>query len=396
MKNILIYGIFFFFSSLKSKLEQVFKYFLKETENMKSFINYSLVFFMICYDFAANSISVDIDNNFSLIEIAQVIYTNLLIVINLIKSKIIFDNKDNYNIRLIELSKIEFTIKNKLSNIDNDYLFIKEILHNNANLIIKKISSIIESNIINNISNKKYNSEIFSKIKNISFEEINKFFLENILKENFIGCSVLASTYLKEKHNLVPGLAPYISFKNKKKYSLILDLDETLIHFKVNHDESEEGVLKLRPGVFTFLEKVKEYYEIILFTEASEAYAKLIMEAFNNNQNKKQYFEYKLYRQHAIIIEQDFVKDLSRVGRPLDKTIIIDNIGQNFKMQKSNGILIKPFLGEDQNDQALIDLIPILINIARDEIDVRNGLMKYRDEILTKISSNLFRRNKKK
>ena len=387
---------FFFFSSLKSKLEQVFKYFLKETENMKSFINYSLVFFMICYDFAANSISVDIDNNFSLIEIAQVIYTNLLIVINLIKSKITFDNKDNYNIRLIELSKIEFTIKNKLSNIDNDYLFIKEILHNNANLIIKKISSIIESNIINNISNKKYNSEIFSKIKNISFEEINKFFLENILKENFIGCSVLASTYLKEKHNLVPGLAPYISFKNKKKYSLILDLDETLIHFKVNHDESEEGVLKLRPGVFTFLEKVKEYYEIILFTEASEAYAKLIMEAFNNNQNKKQYFEYKLYRQHAIIIEQDFVKDLSRVGRPLDKTIIIDNIGQNFKMQKSNGILIKPFLGEDQNDQALIDLIPILINIARDEIDVRNGLMKYRDEILTKISSNLFRRNKKK
>jgi hypothetical protein len=128
---------------------------------MKSFINYSLVFFMICYDFAANSISVDIDNNFSLIEIAQVIYTNLLIVINLIKSKITFDNKDNYNIRLIELSKIEFTIKNKLSNIDNDYLFIKEILHNNANLIIKKISSIIESNIINNISNKKYNSEIF-------------------------------------------------------------------------------------------------------------------------------------------------------------------------------------------------------------------------------------------
>ena len=65
-------------------------------------------------------------------------------------------------------------------------------------------------------------------------------------------------------------------------------------------------------------------------------------------------------------------------------------------MQKSNGILIKPFLGEDQNDQALLDLIPILTNIARDEIDVRNGLMKYRDEILTKISSNLFMRNKPK
>ena len=115
--------------------------------------------------------------------------------------------------------------------------------------------------------------------------------------------------------------------KINKNLDKIEDLDETLIHFKVNHDENEEGVLKLRPGVFTFLEKVGEFYEIILFSEASEAYAKLIMEAFNNNKNKKKYFEYILYRQHTIIIGQDFVKDLSRIGRPLDKTIIIDNIG---------------------------------------------------------------------
>jgi len=386
---------YFFSSGLRSKFEQVFKYFPKETETMKYFVNHTLIFIIICYDFAANSISIDIDNNFSLIEIAQIIYTNLLIVINLIKNKISSDNKDNYNIRLIELSKIELTIKNKLSNIDNDFLFIKEILNNNSNLIIKKVTSIIESNILNNISNKKYNSELFRKINNINFEEINKFFLENILKEDFLGCSVLASTYIKEKQNFTPALVPYIHVENKKKYSLVIDLDETLIHFTVNNNANEEGVLKLRPGVFSFLEKVGKFYEIILFTEASEAYTKLMMEAFNNNKNKK-YFDYKLYRQHCIIVEQDFIKDLSRIGRPLDKTIIIDNIAQNFKMQKKNGILIKPFLGEDQNDQALIDLIPILINIARDEIDVKNGLMKYRDEILTKISSNLFRRNKHK
>ena len=386
---------YFFSSGLRSKFEQVFKYFPKETETMKYFVNHTLIFIMICYDFAANSISIDIDNNFSLIEIAQIIYTNLLIVINLIKTKISSDNKDNYNIRLIELSKIELTIKNKLSNIDNDFLFIKEILNNNSNLIIKKVTSIIESNILNNILNKKYNSELFRKINNINFEEINKFFLENILKEDFLGCSVLASTYIKEKQNFTPALVPYLRVENKKNYSLVIDLDETLIHFTVNNNANEEGVLKLRPGVFSFLEKVGEFYEIILFTEASEAYTKLMMEAFNNNKNKK-YFDYKFYRQHCIIVDQDFIKDLSRIGRPLDKTIIIDNIAQNFKMQKKNGILIKPFLGEDQNDQALIDLIPILVNIARDEIDVKNGLMKYRDEILTKISSNLFRRNKHK
>ena len=148
-------------------------------------------------------------------------------------------------------------------------------------------------------------------------------------------------------------------------------------------------MLKLRPGISTFLEVIKEYYEIILFTEASEAYTELIMETFNKNN----FFDFKFFRQHTIIIGQDFVKDLQRIGRPLDRIIIIDNMAQNFRMQKYNGILIKPFYGEDQNDRALIDLIPILINISKDNLDTRNGLVKYKDEIITKITSNLFRRN---
>ena len=119
-----------------------------------------------------------------------------------------------------------------------------------------------------------------------------------------------------------------------------------------------------------------------------------MLEAFNNHKKNKKYFDFILYRQYTIIEGNDFVKDLNRLGRPLNKTIIIDNIQKNFCRQKNNGILIKPFLGEDKNDTALIDLIPILINIAKDDIDVRNGLMKYRDEILTKITSNLFRRGK--
>ena len=168
-----------------------------------------------------------------------------------------------------------------------------------------------------------------------------------------------------------------------------------MIYFKFNNDEGKEGILKLRPGVFTFLEKISEFYEIILFTEASEAYIKLMMEAFNNHKKNKKYFDFILYRQYTLIERNDFVKDLNRLGRPLNRTIIIDNIQNNYYKQKNNGILIKPFLGEDKNDTALIDLIPILTNIAKDEIDVKNGIMKYRDEIITKITTNLFRRGKK-
>ena len=385
---------YFFSSSLKPKFEQIYKYLLAETEAIKIFINHSLILIIICYDFSLNKNNNNSNIKFSLYESMRLIYINLLMIISPLKNKIKNENKDYYNLRLIEMSGISNIIDKNLinfnNNIDNDeeISFNRELLHNNTNLLIKNISLIIK--------NYKQNllSELYFSIKanNISLDDINTFFRQNILREDFIGCSVLASTFLKEKENFSLSPIPYITNPSSKKYSLVLDLDETLIHFRVNHTHNDEGVLKLRPGVGTFFQVIKEFYEIILFTEASEAYTELIIEAFNKNN----FFNYKFYRQHTIIIGHDFVKDLQRIGRPLDKIIIIDNIQQNFRMQKNNGILIKPFYGEDQNDQALFDLIPILINIAKDNIDTRNGLVKYRDEIVTKITSNLFRRNNDK
>jgi hypothetical protein len=65
---------------------------------------------------------------------------------------------------------------------------------------------------------------------------------------------------------------------------------------------------------------------------------------------------------------------------------------QNFKLQKENGIFIKTFYGEDKNDTALIDLLPILIEIASVntiDVDVRSELKKYSGYILKKITMNM-------
>ena len=54
-----------------------------------------------------------------------------------------------------------------------------------------------------------------------------------------------------------------------------------------------------------------------------------------------------------------FVKDLSRTGRPLNRTIIVDNVAENFCLQPDNGIFIKSWF-DDMSDTALYELAPLL------------------------------------
>ena len=57
--------------------------------------------------------------------------------------------------------------------------------------------------------------------------------------------------------------------------------------------------------------------------------------------------------------------------------------------KKKMELNIRAFWGEDPYDNALIDLCPILINIAKEGGDDRVGLKKYRDEIIRKVTSSV-------
>ena len=64
---------------------------------------------------------------------------------------------------------------------------------------------------------------------------------------------------------------PYVKVPPTKAYTLVLDLDETLLHY---YEKSElESELKIRPGVNEFLSQLGEYYEIMIFTAAMQDYA---------------------------------------------------------------------------------------------------------------------------
>ena len=104
---------------------------------------------------------------------------------------------------------------------------------------------------------------------------------------------------------------------------------------------------------------------------------------------EEKYFDYRFFIQHSIVVENEFVKDLQRIGRQIDKMIIVDNLPQNYKLQKKNGINIKSYWEEDYNDVALGELAQILINIIQNGEDVRNGIEKYRNEIIGKVTSKI-------
>jgi TFIIF-interacting CTD phosphatase-like protein len=229
---------------------------------------------------------------------------------------------------------------------------------------------------------------MFKKIKTQTYDEINDFFLENILREKGLKYSIIATTFLRSGEVLANKPAPYLTYRSPKNYTLVLDIDETLFNFRINEENEEQGVLKIRPGVFQFIDEIKEYYEIILFSEAERSYIDLLTEAIGEN---RYLYDCVLCRDYMSIVGKNFVKDLNKIGRTLDRVIIVDNMPQNFSLHKENSIYIKSFWGVENDDKALLDLIPILISIAQSGNDVRKELVKYKEKIITKISSNIYK-----
>ena len=179
-----------------------------------------------------------------------------------------------------------------------------------------------------------------------------------------------------------------------KKFTLILDLDETLVRYKINENNPDEAKVIFRPGLFYFLNKVYPLFDIVIWTVATKEYADPIIDIIEEN---KKYFIARLFRHHATIKNNTYIKDLTNLGRDINTIIIIDDKETSFSFQKQNGILIKPFYGtylELKNDFILYDLFKILTKIILDKSnDVREGINKYQYEIKQKITKDFNKNN---
>ena len=184
--------------------------------------------------------------------------------------------------------------------------------------------------------------------------------------------------------NAITDFPPFLPPINQKyKYTLVLDMDETLIHYFFTHIS---GMFFVRPFCFDFLRELNDIYEIVTFTAGTKEYADNILNILDMDNN---IIKYRLYRQHTTILGCSIYKDLSKIGRDLSRVIIIDNLKENFKMQPNNGIFIKTWTN-DINDMQFKDILKILKDIVAYNVnDVRTIIQKMNDEI--KISRNIIR-----
>ena len=142
----------------------------------------------------------------------------------------------------------------------------------------------------------------------------------------------------------------------------------------------------MRPYCFKFLEEMKKIFEIVIFTAATKDYADSILDVIDPH-NK--YINHRLYRSHTTICDFTFVKDLSKIGRNLNRTLIIDNLADNFKLQPNNGIQIGTWT-DDMKDTQLKDLSSILGQIlVKNPEDVRIIIMKLNEEINKNLKKNM-------
>ena len=149
------------------------------------------------------------------------------------------------------------------------------------------------------------------------------------------------------------------------KYTLFLDLDETLISGRsylgissINHDAQ----VIVRPFAEKLLEELSPFYELVIFTAAGEDYA---MSAVKCLDPELKYIKKVLSQQHCILADDKFhyIKDLRIIAdRKLDEMLIVDNSIISFAFQMECGIPVSSFYG-DSNDGELKLLLDYLLEL---------------------------------
>jgi len=131
----------------------------------------------------------------------------------------------------------------------------------------------------------------------------------------------------------IAHLPPQLPHHEGKK-TLVLDLDETLVHSSFKEvdnfdiklsveieDETVEVFVLVRPGTEELLRRLAKHYEIVVYTASLAKYADPLLDQLD----KHGVISARLFREHCAFHSGSYVKDLASLGRSLRHTLIVDN-----------------------------------------------------------------------
>ena len=174
---------------------------------------------------------------------------------------------------------------------------------------------------------------------------------------------------------------------NSTKKTLILDLDETLVHSSFTPFEKNDIVLEVdfegimyniyvlvRPSTREFIINLSKHFELVIFTASIPKYASPLLDILDKEKNIK----HRLYREQCTFINGLYIKDLKRLNRPLKDLIIVDNSPLAFAFNEENGLPIKTWY-DDYTDDELNKILPLLLFLSKVD-DVRMYINNFVEE----------------
>ncbi|CAG9326489.1 unnamed protein product [Blepharisma stoltei] len=165
--------------------------------------------------------------------------------------------------------------------------------------------------------------------------------------------------------------------RSTPKRTLVLDLDETLVHSDIAPTQTYKEVVSFmshgrlcnvyvsyRPFLLEFLKAASQKFEVVAFTASQKAYADQVLK---NIDPQRKLIKHRLYRESCYEYKGNYIKDLRVLGRDLKDVIIVDNSVLSFAFQLDNGIPILSWFN-DPEDRELCNLVTLLdeLNSAPD------------------------------
>jgi CTD small phosphatase-like protein 2 len=99
------------------------------------------------------------------------------------------------------------------------------------------------------------------------------------------------------------------------------------------------------------------HFEIVTFTAGHRKYASALLNAIDPASNL---IQHRIYRDCCYIASGSrYIKNLNILGRDLDHTLIVDNCLEAFGFQMDNGILVRSWF-DDPEDDELMKLLTLL------------------------------------